>query len=363
VEHESIRLLFQRRSSREEIEAHLDGLAQSPLEWNRWQDAVRQCGDAVSSSLVWLEKEERNKVRFQAAWRMADLLAMPVPIADPQIDAENEVLAPVVRWLESGGESRIVPVCWKLLMSSAPNSILPLSSLLLLLQRSERLTGQYAFEHLRLASIFSREGDAMNAWPDSRWRLVDWKRDSAAYFAAAEHESRYVRGWSARALGCLTMGCIRNKMTTDPLPELFEWLRVQEKRHPGMAGGFLEGLGWLYFDYSAQLGDYDDREWFLDLLRSVPEELEITWLPKLEEHAQQTFDDDAGAIREMFAMGRVELALRTVTSSPESVPALRPLLTELAMSKDPAISARIVEYLADPETQEALEFAALSPES
>lgn len=98
------------------------------------------------------------------------------------------------------------------------------------------------------------------------------------------------------------------------------------------------------------------RAWFLETLRTSRQpEPETPHLQTLEFYAHEFLSGDADAIRELLQMGRLELAVMTATEEPEAIDHLLPVLTEMAASEDPRVSAAIRKYLAEREQHAGLD--------
>jgi hypothetical protein len=209
---------------------------------------------------------------------------------------------------------------------------------------------------LELAATFEDDAERMYWWPKGRWLLADWNRDSQVYQTCVSHPDRAVRGWAARALGTLYIGCLEAGKEAVPVHEILTWLQGLEQVHAGICGPFLQGVEWgISKRLLAYAGSFDFRAWFLETLRTSRREVDLPHLQTLEFYAHEFFYRDPEAIREMLRMGRRCLALLTATEEPACIDEMAGLLEEMARSEDPEISRVIQTYLVKREEHAGME--------
>jgi hypothetical protein len=252
-----------------------------------------------------------------------------------------------VSWLDTQKDATVLDFCWDLLAvpkGGARGHRFPV----LWMKSSGRLRGEISFDNLQLAVALAEEGEIMRSWPEERWRVVRWTRDSAPYLQFMDHSSYLVRAAAADCLGHLFRGCAQKPSVeaAPPTAEMMEFLRQSERRNAGVAGPFLFRAQWGSPGWPGDR-NYDYRSWFMDVLRTsergryVPHELD------LEFFAHEYFSSDADAIEEFLLMGRRNLAVMAATECPEAMDDLLPLLQKMAASDDPQVARAITEYLAD----------------
>ena len=327
------------------LEQRADGNLLCRAIWARrkagpWAEALADLAGVLESDLDWLGDEERGQVQYAAGTSIQELLTSWRP---ENLRAGKVVLDAFAKWMGALEEHQLLDVCWELLAferkhdGNFDDCSIPVHAV----RRMGRLTGALGLESLELALALADEAENMYWWPDTRWALADWARDSAPYFQALEHGSYVVRVWAAKAIGRMHAGLRRRDSR-----ELMEWFGALEARSPGVCGAFLHGAEWGFGD--GPLDCLDEgflRSWFLDALRSGGEEPMVPHVISLEFHAHEYFSYSEYGIREMLRMGRKRLALETATENPEAIEVLRELLEELAQSDDPQISRTIQTYL------------------
>jgi hypothetical protein len=257
----------------------------------------------------------------------------------------REALGRFVRWVELLPDQLVVQFCWDLLAykrSSTPEPVW-------WLKRSGRLHGAISYDNLSLAVSLADESDAMYWWPDERWEVAVWGRDSAPYLDLLNHASYLVRAAAGKTLGALFYGA-RTKGQAKNAPALADILALVQAKEivtSGVAGPFLHGANWSVApeEWSSFGAGVDMRGWFVETLTRSARELDVPHIQSLEFYAHELFSFDDRAIRQFMKMGRTELAVMTATEEPGAIDKLLPLLNELAASDHHAVSAAIREYL------------------
>jgi len=186
-------------------------------------------------------------------------------------------------------------------------------------------------------------------WPKERWNVVNWDSGSVPYLELLSHTSYLVRAAASFAVGRVYFGvqAKTERRQAPPLSGVLTMIRERESITPGIAGPFLHGTNWSFApeEWEHFGGDIDMKSWFIETLRESGLEPQVPHIQTLEFYAHELFAFDANAIREFLKMGRRDLAVMTVTEEPNAIPALLPVLTEMAASSDPAVAAAIREYL------------------
>jgi hypothetical protein len=251
-------------------------------------------------------------------------------------------------WIALQDDELVLDFVWNVLIDVPRRAWTSTLAPVLWLHHSGRLSHDISLDCLELALTFRAEAEAMYRWPDERWDLADWHRDSQVYFTCTSHPSYVVRAWAAMALGRLYMNCIGSQRANTPsVAEILTWVREQQLINAGIAGAFLNGTNWgmRAEDLSVFSKDFDLRSWFLDTLRLAKPELDLPHIITIEFYAHEYFALDEGAIREMLRMGRRYLAVMTATQSPDSIDRMTGVLQEMANSDDTNVSRAIQEYL------------------
>lgn len=305
-----------------------------------WAEAVADLAWVLEAELAWLGGKERRHVRDAAGTSIQELLTSWRP---EKLRAGKVVLDAFAKWMGTLEEWKLLDVCWELLAFERRHGFdfdevtAPVYSV----RGMGRLAGALELESLELALALADEAENMYWWPDARWALADWERDSAPYFQALGHVSYVARVSAAKEIGRMHAG-LRKRDSR----ELMEWFEELEPWSPGVCGAFLHGAEWGFSD--GPLAGLDEsflRRWFLDVLRRGREEPNVPHVITLEFSAHEYFSYNADGIREMLRMGRKRLALQTATENPEAIEVLRELLDEWAQSDDPEISRTIQTYL------------------
>ena len=310
-----------------------------------WAEAVADIAAVLSAELAGIGIPEQESLRHTAGTAIAELLTTWRP---RELKAGNSILDGFAKWMATLPDSELLGVCWELLAFERKHDgdfdecTIPVYTV----RKLGRLTGALTLESLELALALADEAENMNWWPEARWALADWERDSQPYLQALGHTSYAVRGWAAKAIGRM-----HAKLRRRDSRELLEWFGKLEPRSPGVAGAFLHGAEWGFGDGPlATLEEGFVRAWFLETLRWGGPEPDVPHVQTLEFYAHEQFCRDADAIREMLRMGRTRLALMTATEEPGAIESMRELLEELAQSDDPQISRTIQTYLRERES-------------
>lgn len=251
---------------------------------------------------------------------------------------------PFVKWLETQDDRHVVDFAWELLAATWRGEENADYHPVLWMKRSGRLQ-RVSFDNLELAVSLAEEGKSMYWWPDERWSVMRWSRDSAPFVDLMRHPSYLVRAAAAGCVGQLYRGCSKNP-SLEPTPataDILEFLKQEEQNNAGVAGPFLMGAQWSNGWHGDE--DYDYRAWFLDVLRTSTRERVVPHDQSLEFYAHEFFAGDAAAIEEFLAMGRKNLAVMTATESPDLIYDLLPVLQKMAQSDDPQVARAITMYL------------------
>jgi hypothetical protein len=312
-----------------------------------WLWATKIVGDAAAADLSWMSDDSRKQFLHRCTdfVRRAFVNSWPgVFIAESKL---TDALLPFVQWLETQKDSTVLYFAWDLLAATWRGEAHADYSPVSWMARSGRLKGEISFENLELAVALAEESDVMYWWPEERWSVVRWSRESQPYVELLNHGSYLVRAAAADCLGEVFRGCSMNPCAEAAVPvaSILEFIKQQEQKNAGVAGPFLMGAHWG-MDWPDGL-DHDYRSWFLDVLRTSEREPDVPHEQSLEFYAHEFFSKDADAIEEFIGMGRKKLALMTATESPEAIYELLPLLQRLAASDDPMIARAIKAYLAD----------------
>jgi hypothetical protein len=309
-----------------------------------WTEQVPPVLNAADD-LGWMKNRDRSWVQsclLEFALKAFTKLWKP---AEHSSSAVHEALGAFVRWVESLPDQRVVQFCWDLLAYERYSTPEPVWWL----KRSGRLHGAISYDNLSLAVSLAAEADAMYWWPEERWEVAIWERDSAPYLDFLSYSSYLVRAAAGKALGELFYGA-RTKGRSENAPRLGQILPLIQAREivtPGVAGPFLHGAHWSvdpedWFSFSVGV---DMRAWFIETLARSGFELDVPHIQSLEFYAHELFSLDDSAIRQFMEMGRTELAVMTATEEPDAIDTLLPVLNEMVASDQPAVSAAIREYL------------------
>jgi hypothetical protein len=274
---------------------------------------------------------------------------------DYRIPAE---LTGFAEWLKLLPDQAVVHFCWDLVKSDH----FPMPDPVLWLHWSRRLAGEISLQNIELAVSLDGESERMQRWPEGRWSVARWERDSSPYIQLISHSSYLVRGAAGYALGSVYKGTATKN--APPISDVLAMVQRMEIVNPGIAGPFIEGASFLEeFEWNERAEGFDARTWFLETLRRSAREPQLPHLISLEFFAHEFFRADAEAIREMLRMGRRHLAVMSATEEPRVIPQLLPVLEEMAASTDPEVSAAIKTYLADPSTHAGLHHLSDSTQS
>ena len=158
-----------------------------------------------------------------------------------------------------------------------------------------------------------------------------------------DHASNYVRGCAANMFG--RQGLAYGDGDQDVMdPDIIDRLTAKELERPGLAGPFWSGC--MFF------GDYDSfgRDpvaWMLDIIerRKGPEPADMA-ANGVDFHIHELAAGDPAAIRRLARAGRDDLALMAATEIHEAVPAVAPVLRELASHPNPDMAWGAQAHLA-----------------
>ncbi|CEJ12684.1 hypothetical protein BN1110_02984 [bacterium YEK0313] len=161
--------------------------------------------------------------------------------------------------------------------------------------------------------------------------------------ALFDHASDYVRSCAACMFG--RQGLAYGDGDQDVMdPDIIDRLTAKELERPGLAGPFWSGC--MFF------GDYDGfgRDpvaWMLDIIerRNGPEPADMA-ANGIDFHIHELAAGDPAAIRRLARSGRTGLALMAATEIHDAVPAVAPVLRELAGHADRDIAWGAQAHLA-----------------
>jgi len=313
-----------------------------------WVDGVSAVVAVTKSKLEWLNRDERRFVHNKVVTYVKKALTEFYPSARvPDSDMET-ALRGFTDWVASQADDLVLDFVWDVMKYKSRRAGFSAWAPVWWLHHSGRLSRDIAHDSLELALTFRNEAEAMRRWPDERWDLADWHRDSQVYFTCTSHPSYVVRAWAAMALGRLYMNCIGSQRANTPsVAEILTWIQEQQLIHAGIAGAFLNGTNWSMKaeDLSAFAEDFDLRSWFLETLRLAKPEPDLPEILTIEFYAHEYFELDEDAIREMLRMGRKYLAVMTATDRPEAIDQMMGVLEEMAKSGDADVARAIQEYL------------------
>ena len=313
-----------------------------------WVEEVSAVVAVTKSDLDWLNQDERWYVQSTVISYVKKALTEFYPKSRVS-DADMETaLRGFVDWIALQDDSVVLDFVWDVMTYVPRLAGTSALSPVWWLHHSGRLSREISLDCLELALTFSREADNMRRWPDERWDLADWQRDSQVYFTCSSHPSYVVRAWATMALGRLYLNCVSSrKANTPPVAEILKWVQEQQVINPGIAGAFLNGSEWSMTseDLSAFSNGFDFRSWFLDTLRSARPEPDVPHVIPIEFYAHEYFEFDEDAIREMLRMGRKHLAVMTATQAYEDIDRMAGVLQEMANSDDANVARAIQEYL------------------
>jgi hypothetical protein len=313
-----------------------------------WVQAVSAAATVTKSELEWLSKDDRLSVQYAVMSYVKKALTEFYPRPSVSNSEMKTALGDFTDWIASQDDRHVLDFAWAVMEYQPRRQGTSALDPVRWLRRSGRLARDLAYDCLELAITFRDEAESRYWWPDERWELADWERDSQVYIQGMSHPSYVVRAWAAKVLGCLYLNCARSRRpNTPPIAEILQWIHEQQLIHAGVAGAFLDGAGWSIEmeDWSTLLADLDLRFWFLETLRLAKPESEIPHVQTIEFYAHEFFDLDEDAIREMLRMGRKYLAVMTATDRPEAIDQMSGVLHEMANSDDANVARAIQEYL------------------
>lgn len=170
---------------------------------------------------------------------------------------------------------------------------------------------------------------------------LEWP-DRGELPALFDHHSNHVRSCAANRFGRQGLAYGENDDVMDPA--IIDKLTAKELERPGLAGPFWSGCGFF--------GDHDGfgRDpvaWMLDIIerRSGPEPGDMDF-NGIDFHIHELAAGNPEAIGRLVRAGRAELALMTATEIRDAVPAVAPVLRELAGWPDPHIAWGAQAHLA-----------------
>ena len=323
--------------------------AQKSNDWTEpeWLDLVVPVANAVNG-LDWMSNSDRGWVQACiVSFVVYAFTKQRVPFELKSREA-NAPMQGFTTWMEAQPDYHVVRFCWDVMKPVGRLTPPPVSWL----KRSGRLSGDISLDNIRLCIGLVDEANAMYHWEPGRWALMEWQSQSLPYSKLLDHSSYLVRAAAAKALGQLYCG-IRSASESGgvpPLAEMLSAIQTREAKSPGVAGPFLDGMDFLLgiYEWGTLDGDVDMKTWFLETFKRSSREPNVPHIQSLEFYAHELFSWDPDSIREFLKMGRTYLAVLTATESPEALPKLLPVLKEMAESSDPAVSAAIREYLAEP---------------
>jgi len=327
------------------VEAHNLAPAMGTPEWIQ---AVSAVAGVMKSELEWLSQDDRLWVQHAVVSHVKKALTEFYPHPSVPRDEMKAALGSFTDWVARQDDRLVLGFAWDVMEHHPRLGWTSAWDPIRWLDRSERLSSDMGYDCLKLALAFRDEAENMRSWPDERWELANWKRDSQVYLACTSHPSYVVRAWATKVLGCLYLNCARfGRADTPTIAEMLAWVREQQLINPGITGAFLSGAGWSIEteDWSAFLKDFDFRSWFLDTLRLAKTEPHVPHVQTIEFYAHEHFDLDEDAIREMLRMGRPSLAVMTATDRPEAIDRMMGVLQEMAKSDDANVARAIQEYL------------------
>ena len=318
------------------------------LSSTEWVQAVSAVATVTKSELEWLSKDDQLFVHQAVTSYVKKALTEFYPMPSVSQSDMKSTLGAFTDWLASQDDRRVLDFVWDVMEYRPRRQGTSALDPVRWLKWSGRLSRDLAHDCLELALTFRDEDEDMFWWPNERWDLADWRRDSQVYFTCASHPSYVVRAWVSKALGRFYLKCaISQRANTPSLAEILTWVQEQQLIHPGIAGAFLNGAGWSIEteDWSAFSEGFDLRSWFLDILRLGKPEPHVPHVLTIEFYAHEYFDLDEDAIREMLRMGRNYLAVMTATDRPEAIDRMMGVLEEMANSDDANVARAIQEYL------------------
>lgn len=311
----------------------------------QWVDSVTQAVRVAKSELDWLGKGERWWVRQAAITHVKKALTVFYPSTRMSDEEMETALRDFIDWLAIQEDRLVLDFVWDVLSRRGG---LKSWDPIWWLDRSGRLSRDLSYDSLKLALTLRDEAKNMHRWPDERWDLADWQRDSQVYFTFTSHPSYVVRAMATMALGRLYLKCVSWRKANAPsVAEILKWVHEQQLINPGIAGAFLNGTDWSNTaeDLSAFSKDFDFRSWFLDTLRLAKPEPDVPDIITIEFYAHEYFEFDEAAIRELLRMGRKHLAVMTATQAYKDIDRMAGVLHEMADSEDANVARAIQEYL------------------
>jgi len=320
----------------------------STLTTSEWVEEVSTVVAVTKSDLDWLNQDEQRYVQRTVVSYVKKALTKFYPKSRVYNDDMETALRDFTDWVATHEDEFVLDFVWDVLTYAPRLAGTPALAPVWWLHHSGRLSRDISHDCLELARTFRDEAEAMFWWPDERWELADWLRDSQFYFTCTSHPSYIVRAWAAMALGRLYLNCVSSRRANTPsVAEILRWVHEQQLIHEGIAGAFLNGTNWSMKteDLSTFSEDFDLRSWFLDTLRLARPEPDLPHIISIEFYAHEYFEFDEGAVREMLRMGRKRLAVMTATQGYEAIDQMSGVLEEMASSDDANVARAIQEYL------------------
>jgi hypothetical protein len=172
-----------------------------------WVEGVSAVVAVTKSDLEWLNQGQRRYLQGRVISYVTTALTEFYPKSRFYEDDIEIALSDFMDWIAVQDDRVVLDFVWNV-MKYKPRgwtyTWLPITWL----RRSGRLSRDISYDCVELALTFRAEAETMRRWPDERWDLADWQRDSQVYFTCTSHPSYVVRAWAVMALGRLYMNCI-----------------------------------------------------------------------------------------------------------------------------------------------------------
>jgi hypothetical protein len=192
------------------------------LTTTEWVERVSAVVAVTKSELEWLSKDDRLSVQYAVVSYVKKALTEFYPRPSASNSEMKTALGDFTDWITSQDDRRVLDFAWDVMEYQPRRQGTSALDTVHWLRRSGRLSRDLAYDCLELAVAFRDEAENMYWWPDERWDLVDWKRDSQVYVQGTSHPSYVVRAWTAKVLGRLYLNCARSHK--DHTPSLVEIL-------------------------------------------------------------------------------------------------------------------------------------------
>ena len=161
--------------------------------------------------------------------------------------------------------------------------------------------------------------------------------DVARIVALLDHPSNYVRACAAFTISCLEGDALN-------ATKMFALIKEKEIIRPGIAGPY-----WTEWAFCRNSVPIDPLEWMMDILerRSGPEPaFEDMRFNGIDFHLHEICSYAPDAVLRMIKGGHIQLAIQTATEMLEVVPAMEPILRQLADHTDEGIRHSAQRHLA-----------------